>query len=282
MAANHPGFAIVGPPKTGTSALYAWLSGHPAIYFPGPKELHFFDLHRERGLDWYVDQFRPGGDLLSGEATPAYLSHPTAIEELAGLNPRIRLIVIARDPVERAWSQYNWGVSRGWYDESFEVMVIRELGDLLHGKETPRGLINNSRYAHHLERVLRHIPAEQLLVLSYEELENEPEAPYSRVCRFLGIDASRRPPNLGSRENETYRIRLPRLHAAILRTRLDRRLPEAGGKLLRKSLSAKGYPAIEPATRAALGAVFAGDDRVLSRFLGEDRGMSYSSAESAG
>ena len=266
----RPDFAVVGAPKTGTSALFAWLREHPAVYMPEEKELHFFDGNRDRGLDWYVQQFAPAGERIAGEATTTYLGHPTAIEELARLNPEIRLIALAREPVDRAWSHYNYGVARSWYTEPFAAMVTRELGGLVEGREKPYGLVHESRYGHNLERAARHVPAERILVLRHSDVETDPARTFQRVCRFLGVDDAFRPGNLGSRENETRHVRSRRLFHAILRTRLDRALPERARDRLGALLSAPGYAELDPSMRDALGSVFASDQAVLERFLDRD------------
>jgi hypothetical protein len=91
---------------------------------------------------------------------------------------------------------------------------------------------------------------------------------FARLCRFLQIDDGVRPESLGSRENETRHIRHPRLFHAILRTRLDRALPERGRERLSRFLSGAGYPPLDPALRAALASVFEADQAVLERFPG--------------
>jgi hypothetical protein len=99
-------------------------------------------------------------------------------------------------------------------------------------------------------------------------VETEPAEVFSRLCRFLRVDDAVRPENLGSRENETRRIRFPRLFNAILRTRLDRALPEPARERLSLVLSGPGYPALDPALRGALDSVFEADQAVLERFPG--------------
>lgn len=267
MTKRRPDFAIVGAPKSGTTALFEWLREHHEVYTPTAKELHFFDRNRSRGLDWYLDHFHPAGARVTGEATTTYLGHPTAIEELAAINPGVRLIAVVRDPIDRAWSQYNYGVARSWYTDSFAGMIIRELGALLTGDEQPYGLIHESRYAHNLERAARHVPRGQILVLSHDEVDTAPAVAFARLCRFLGVDETVRPVNLGSRENETRHVRFPRLFNAILRTRLDRALPASGRQRLGMLLSASGYPELDASLREALASVFADDQARLSRFI---------------
>ena len=264
-----PDFAIVGPPKTGTSALWAWLREHPGVYMPEAKELHFFDAQRDRGVDWYLELFEPAGTRLTGEATTTYLAHPSAIRELAELNPDIRIVAVVRDPVDRAWSQYNYGLGRTWYTDSFEARVVRELGAMVAGETSSGGLINGSMYGRHLVRATEHVPVDQMLVLEYDEIDTAPLVAFEKLCRFLGVDAAFRPANLGSRENETRHVRYPRLFDAILRTRLDRVLPAPARARLSAFLSTAGYPALDPTLRDALATVFEADQASLARFLHE-------------
>lgn len=262
-----PDFAIVGAPKTGTTALYTWLAEHPRVYMPPRKELHFFDQNRERGTSWYLEQFAAAGERLAGEATTTYLGHPTAIEELAAVNPAVRLIAIVRDPVARAWSDYHYKLSRGWLEESFAAAITRELAGLLHGHEQPGALVHESRYGHHLERAARHVPADRMLVLRIEDLEATPGDAFARVCAFLGVDADFSPASLGQRANETHRMRYPRLTHALMRSRLDRFLTESGRQRLAKLLAKKGYEPLDPDLAAALREVFEPDQALLARFL---------------
>ncbi len=108
-----PDFIILGAQRAGTSSLYYYLSQHPQILPAVRKELHFFDDHYRRGLGWYRSQFPTRGarGTITGEATPYYLSHPHAPARIQRLLPQARLIVLLRNPVERAISHYFFEVS---------------------------------------------------------------------------------------------------------------------------------------------------------------------------
>jgi hypothetical protein len=264
---SGPDFAIVGAPKTGTTALFLWLSEHPNLYLPPEKELHFFDLHREWGTDWYLEQFAPAGERLAGEATSTYLGHPTAIEELVAVNPEIRLIAIVRDPVARAWSDYHYRVARSRLSEPFASVALRELAGMIDGREQPDGLLHLSRYGRNLERASLHVPGERILVLRHRDLEDDPAGVVARTYAFLGVDASFRPAGLGRRANETHHVRYPRLHRALMRTRVDRLLGERGRQRVAEWLAERGYEPIDPYLRETLTEIFESDQRLLERFL---------------
>ncbi len=103
-----PDFVIIGTQRGGTTSLHAYLSAHPQVATPATKELHFITDRYERGLDWYLGQFPAElpPDVITGEATPYALFHPLAPRRLREIAPAARLIVLLRNPVDRAYSHY--------------------------------------------------------------------------------------------------------------------------------------------------------------------------------
>lgn len=195
-----PGFLVIGAQKAGTTALYAYLRWHPEITGPSWKEVSFFDRHWWRGEAWYRGQFplRASGRLV-GEASPSYLFHPLAPERARALVPEAKLVALLRDPVERAYSQYQHEVALGREPLSFEDALDAE-------EERTRGEVERlvadphyfSRawwdhtyatrglYAEQLERWLAVYPREQLLVLTTDELGERTAKTYAAVLSFLG------------------------------------------------------------------------------------------------
>jgi hypothetical protein len=205
-----PDFLILGAQKAATTALYAYLRWHPGITGPSWKEVSYFDRHYARGEAWYranlpalprhrLIERRYGRRPLVGEASPSYLFHPLAPQRVAGLIPSARLIAVLRDPVDRAFSQYQHEVALGREPLSFEEALDRE-------EERTRGEVERmiqdpsyfshawwnhtyaarGRYAEQLERWFMVFPREQLLVLFSEELLANPSDTYARVLEFLG------------------------------------------------------------------------------------------------
>jgi hypothetical protein len=194
-----PGCVILGAQKAGTSSLFDYLAQHPAILPAARKEVHFFDLNHRRGTDWYRSFFRGNGDGIGLEATPYYLFHPAVPARLKALLPEARLIVLLRDPVERANSHYWHARKRGL--EPLELAAALDVEeDRLRGEEErllaepgyasfahrhqsyrARGL-----YARQIDRWLQHFPREQFLFLKAETLFADPAAVLPRVLDFLG------------------------------------------------------------------------------------------------
>lgn len=208
-ARSLPGFLVIGAQKCGTTALYAYLRWHPQIAGPAWKEVSFFDRHYGRGEAWYRGQFpsrpwlwlaggRSGRTPLVGEASPSYLLHPHAPARARALLPDARLVVLLRDPVDRAFSHYNHEVALGREPLSFEDALDREpertdgelsrLGDTRYFSRAwwDFTYLARGRYAEQLERWFAVYPREQLLVLASEKLRRDPAAVYARVLEHLG------------------------------------------------------------------------------------------------
>jgi hypothetical protein len=195
-----PDFLILGVQKAGTTALYAYLRWHPQVTGPSWKEVSFFDRHYRRGVPWYRGHFpvRSAGRVV-GEASPGYLFHPLAPERVKATVPGAKLIVLLRDPVDRALSHYHHEVALGREPLSFEDALDAEeertRGEEERLVEQPNYFSQawwdytyaaRGRYAEQLERWLAVFPAEQLLVLASEELAREPARLYAEVLAFLG------------------------------------------------------------------------------------------------
>jgi hypothetical protein len=198
-ARDLPDFVIIGAQRSGTTSLYDWLSAHAVVAPATRKELHYFDMHYERGLGWYRAHFpmgRPGR--VTGEATPYLLFHPLAPERVArDLPETTRFVVLLRDPVQRAVSHY-WHERRLQTEtESLPVALELEEERLAGAEEqVSRGEANfahlhhsykaRGRYAEQLRRWFAHIDRTRLLVVESELLFADPAVP-GRIAAWLGL-----------------------------------------------------------------------------------------------
>lgn len=206
---------------------------------PSWKEVSYFDRHYGRGVRWYRGHFplRPGGRRV-GEASPGYLFHPLAPERVRSTVPDARLIVLLRDPVDRALSHYHHEVALGREPLSFEQALdaepertrgeeertAREPGYFSHAW-WDHTYIARGRYAEQLERWLAVFPRDRLLVLASEELAADTGGTYGRVLEFLGVPA---------RGLETYPRVYEQEYAAMAeatRARLAREFEEPNRRL---------------------------------------------------
>lgn len=213
-----PSFLIVGAAKAGTTSLHEYLCEHPQVSTPLRKEIHYFDFSYERGEPWYrahFDRPRDAGEI-SGESTPYYLFHPLVPERVARDLPEAKLIVLLRDPIDRAFSQHNHEVSSGYEDLPFGEAVEREAKRLQGEDERMRrepgyrsfshqhhSYLARSRYAEQLERWYGHFDRDRLLVLGAEELFADPAATLARTQEFLGLEVDL-PADLSPRNSRSY------------------------------------------------------------------------------
>lgn len=206
-----PDYLVIGTQRGGTTSLYKYLVMLPAAGRALTKELRFFDLNYERGPEWYRSRFpsersrralkrRSGLDLVVGEASPDYLFHPHAPRRAAALLPSARLVVLLRNPVDRAYSHYWHQRSRGHEELSFEQALDRE-PERLRGELEK--VLGDERYVsyerHHHSYVARGMyrdqllawmelfPRERFLIERSEDFFADPGAVLGRVADFVGL-----------------------------------------------------------------------------------------------
>jgi Sulfotransferase domain len=247
-----PDFLVIGAQRAGSTSLFAQLCGHSGVAAPSHKEIHYFDLQSFHSLRWYRSHFPPAAAArgrLTGEASPYYLFHPAVPARVAAALPDVRLVALLRDPVARAYSQYQLSVRDGHEQLGFEEALSAEPGRLAgedarlvtdrayrghahrHHSYASRGL-----YAEQLRRWHEHVHPERLLVVSSEELFADPERITATVLGFLGLDTAEVPP-----------------------------LPVR---------NQRPYPPMSDAARTALERRFQGPNRELYDLLGRDLGWS--------
>lgn len=205
-----PSALIIGAQRSGTTSLFNYLVRHPAVLAPFGKEIHYFDLHYDRGVRWYRGRFPYSRLLRNGaitlDASPYYLVHPLVPRRAAELLPAVKLIVLLRNPVDRALSHYQHEVRGGRETLSFAEAIAREPERLAGEEERLRNdphyySFNHHRYSYarrgeyidHLRRWAEHFPRTQLLVLQSEALFRDPAAASASVFNFLGLPPHRLP-----------------------------------------------------------------------------------------
>lgn len=191
---RRPDFVIIGAQRGGTTSLYDYLTSHPDVGPAWRKEVHFFDKNYGKGIAWYLAHFPRWDEAkATGEASPYYLLHPDAPRRMRQTLPEARLIALLRDPVARAYSQYQLNVRRGIEPLSFESAIERELARA--GAESERvgptwrrsSYLARGRYAEQIERWLVEFPCQQLLILKSEDVFADPEPAVYRVLDYLGL-----------------------------------------------------------------------------------------------
>jgi sulfotransferase family protein len=252
----RPNYLVIGAQKAGTSSLHLYLSHHPAVQTARVKEVEYFTRHYARGERWYLSQFpfvprswaasaRTGVTPVVGEATAACLFDPRSPGRVYDFDPSMKLIVLLRDPVDRAYSHFQmerrWGRETGTFEEALAREEAELPAVLERIRERPLSgppggfacsYVARGRYAEQLERWLHHFDREQLLILMSVELSCDPAGTMEVVTEFLGI-----PP--------------------VSVARYGRR-------------GVQRYDPMSPETRERLEEAFAPHDRRLSKLLGRD------------
>jgi sulfotransferase family protein len=252
--------------KAGTTLLHYIIQQHPDICVARKKEVHFFDNHYERGLNWYAAQFYPGDARRRGEITPNYLYDPRCAARIATHFPNVRIIACVRDPIQRAYSQFKQWVRDTRYPHGFAEFLDG------HPNAVARGL-----YHSQLARYRDYFPSDQIHVLVFEDLISDPPTYLDSTWRYLGVG---RPYGVHWPDgpvHETVRPRHRRAYALAkrLRTELYRRdivwPVELARHLGAGSLFAQSgdgrFPPMTPETVARLQEVYRADVKELGRTL---------------
>jgi tetratricopeptide (TPR) repeat protein len=199
---NFPDFLIIGSSKCGTTSLYHNMIQHPKILPALKKEINFWHDDLKQGLDWYRAHFLPfphTQHYLTGEASPNYLDLQETAQQVFQFCPQMKLIVILRNPVERAISHYHHWVRLGLEDRSLEAVIQAELKTIDQLLQFPIqyqrwyqsvNYIARGVYIGFIQQWMAIFPPEQFLILSCENLAANPAATMKQVFTFMGLPDS--------------------------------------------------------------------------------------------
>jgi len=198
-------FIIAGAQKAGTSALADFLETHPKIKMPHKDELHttvqparhFFD-DEERFAKSEIDYaplqrgcVRKRKSILLGSCTPIYIYWKSAMERIWNYNSKIKLLILLRNPAERAFS--HWNMQRDRHLESLDFLdAVQEeknrARDAMPFQLRKFSYVDRGFYAAQIERVFRYFPREQVKVIKFEHFRREARKTLDAVCNFIGIE----------------------------------------------------------------------------------------------
>lgn len=251
-AGTMPDFVIIGAQKCGTTFLYHLLGQHPHVQTAAKKEVHYFDRHFGKSIEWYRSHFPPptwkgGRRSITGESSPYYLFHPHAARRMAQVVPEARLIALLRNPIDRAYSHYHQEAGRGHEPLTFEEAIGAEEARLRGERDRMLedehyasfnyqnfSYLSRGIYVDQLVEWSRFFGGDQMLVLKSEDLFDRTPYALKPVLGFLGLPDWE---------------------------------PEASEPCLKAR-----YPPIDPATRQRLRDYFEPHNRRLYECLGVDFG----------
>jgi len=175
-----PNFIIIGAMKSGTSSLYQYIATHPNIVRSSMKETDFFTQDGfKKGINWYNQQFSDSGQY-AFEASPNYSKRhifPGVPERMFSILPKIKLIYIVRDPIERITSQYIHNYAHGRESQTLSEIL----------KDTNNSYIQTSKYFFQIQAFLEYYPENNLLIIESEQLRKDPSKTLNNIFNFLSI-----------------------------------------------------------------------------------------------
>ncbi len=221
-----PNFIVVGAAKAGTTSIYQYLSQHPEVYLSPIKETNYFakdipldkirkDYYKEGELD--VEKYVNGdlseqihiafvsewdhyqklyknvkGQKAIGEISNSYLHSEVAAREIYAVNPDMKIIMILRDPIKRAFSHYKMTLRIGLVKDSFYEEVQRDYAAREKGFRVSHLYVEMGMYADQVSRYLEVFPREQVRIYLFDDLRVDAAALMDDMIRFLGVDPTER------------------------------------------------------------------------------------------
>ena len=234
---RFPDFLIVGPQRTGTTWLHAMLREHAEVFLSEPKEIFYFSRiktpdhpkFQSNDLGWYLDFFRERPDYylykhamalrrtlrpyrpsVRGEATASYAAiDADVIDDIVVLKPDVKVIMMVRNPVERAWSHAKKDLSR---NRSRPLAEVSE--EEFHAFFRDPYQLRCARYAECMDRWSSRLEPGHLLVGRFDDVETRPRELFQEACRFIGVsdDARYVPASVAEVVNPTAGSSVPDAH----------------------------------------------------------------------
>lgn len=289
-----PDFFVVGAAKAGTTAVYHWLQSHPDVFQPSVKEPGYFayvggqaspvsgpydpDYTSKIVVDRksYARLYAEAGNRLTGDVSPVYLLNKYAAQRIAAVRPDARIIVLLRDPVDRAFSQFMHHVRDSLEPyETFEDALVHEAKRLAEGWSWGHGYATHGFYAAQIERYLKVFPREQVLFIEYQYLQNDPDGCWRQICRHIGIKPTVLVKNerVNSTENLKTVSSRPKLthflrHPGVVQKGLKQVMPAGLRARLRKMLEGPERPApvLSPDTKRTLANLYLSERSRIEAF----------------
>jgi hypothetical protein len=253
-----PSWIVVGAQRSSSSSVYKYLVSHPQVGQSVVKEIHYFDNNYHRGINWYLGHFPARqGNRITGEATPYYIAHPLALQRIAKDLPEVKILLVLRNPVDRAYSHFIHQRALGREPYASFAEAIDHEAERIRG-EAERMLadptyysfahqnysyVARGRYAEQIERLYQLFPRKRVMVFSSERLSQEPSVVYAEMLAFLGL-----PP---------FALQRFRHH------------------------NARSYAPMDPQVRSRLQEIFAPENERLFKLLGTDFGWNQTVPEEA-
>jgi hypothetical protein len=285
-----PNFFIVGAAKAGTTSLYRYLAQHPDTYMPKLKEPHWFSrvaknpsqhVYPVTSEAEYLNLFKDWrGERAIGEASPSYLWDRETPYRIRRQLPNSKIIVLLRNPVDRAFSHYLMDVRSGIQDKPFHEALVADRSRCVKRWGVSHLYVELGQYRDQILRYQECFGRERVLVLFFEEIFSDPRASleaFDRVLCFLGVDSRALNSSQFERKHNPYTVPRGKVARVLLR---HNKLRTVGSSLLseraKRFLSGKlllreaKKPKIEPQALDLLRETYEVEVEPLKRVLGRE------------
>ncbi len=204
-------FVVAGMQKGGTQALNHFLSQHPEIGIVSPPKIapHFFDIddffksgcpNYQTYHDWFTDESL---SKVTGDITPIYTYWRPCIERIKVYNPDMKVVVLLRNPVDRAYSHWNMEYNRGNENRQFFLAMLSEpLRRGFFDQHPVYSYIHRGFYSRQIENLFKYFSKDQCLFIRNEDLKKDHEETLKRVFTFLGVDSTYIPERLAIHQGQ--------------------------------------------------------------------------------
>ncbi|MDQ3934523.1 MAG: sulfotransferase domain-containing protein [Actinomycetota bacterium] len=231
-----PDFVIIGAQKAATTSTYSWLVEHPYVRGATRKEIDYFADNYHRGLDWYRRHFPlqrdrerfaavHGRPFITGEASPFYMTYEETPSRMASVIADVKLIVQLRNPIDRAYSQYQMNRRKGIEPvECFaDALALENPPFRAGGRPVPRSdgtarknwhYLHRGHYADLLDRWSKYFAPEQFHILTTDDLARDPAGTVAALEGFLGLPPLARD-RFAPRHTASYPPLPDTIHAAL-------------------------------------------------------------------
>jgi hypothetical protein len=197
-----PDFIISGTVRSGTTSLYYNICEHPSVLPASYDEIGYFDSNYHLGINWYRSMFPTEKEMkqvkketnfaITGEDTPFYFWKKEAAERIFEDIPNSKIIIIFRNPVDRAYSNYNLGIRKKTESLSFEDAIDEEMNFLKthsfrDAVDRRRSYLSKGLYENQIKIWFDNFPREQIHILCTEDMKKNPKESLLKIFQFLGI-----------------------------------------------------------------------------------------------
>jgi len=281
-----PNFIIVGAPKAGTTSLYHYLSEHPDVFMSEPKEVNFFSKEEIESQGLYYADFKAKSMVeyeglfngvttqkAIGEGSVSYLFYPKTPQKIKEALPEVKVIMLLRDPIERAFSHYLMDLRLGLVNVPFEDIVSR----VSEHKSLPlfyQQYVELGLYYSQVKRYLDTFGKDKVKIYFQEDLRHKSDEVIMDLYTFLGVDTSYSPDI--NREHNVFSMpknRLMRILYAsnFMRSLIGRAFPDKLKEAFKGIVfEQKKKPEMLQQTRKTLRKLYLQDIEQLEQLLGKD------------